>query len=65
MSSLTEGELEFVFEGAVSARKFDGHDVEIKDPQDSRAPETCKILPKPGPGSQPWVRLMVQERFTL
>ena len=26
MSSLTEGELEFVFEGAVSARKFDGDD---------------------------------------
>ena len=26
MSSLTEGELEFLFEGAVSARKFDGHD---------------------------------------
>ena len=26
MNPLTEGELEFVFEGAVSARKFDGHD---------------------------------------
>ena len=26
MNPLTEGKLEFVFEGAVSARKFDGHD---------------------------------------
>ena len=26
MSSLTEGELEFLFEGAVSTRKFDGDD---------------------------------------
>ena len=149
MSSLTEGELEFVFEGAVSARKFDGHDhglthcmkavdfiieftdkylfVEVKDPQDSRATEQnrrewieqftsgrldhslkykyrdsflyewaagrCdkpivyvvlialdsldgalmlsrqdqlrRILPKSGPGSQPWVRPIVQECVVL
>ncbi len=64
MSSLREGELEFVFEGAVSARKFDGDDhrlthcmkavdfiiefvnrylfVEVKDPQNSRDTEQNK-----------------------
>ena len=149
MSSLTEGELEFLFEGAVSARKFDGHDhglthcmkavdfiiefvnrylfVEVKDPQDSRATEKNRrewiekftsgrldhslkykyrdsflyewaagrgdkpivyvvlialdsldgalmlsrqdqlrrILPKSGPGSQPWFRPIVQECLVL
>ena len=149
MPSLMEGELEFVFEGAVSARKFDGHDhglthcmkavdfiieftdkylfIEVKDPQSSgttdnrrrqwiekftsgrldhslkykyrdsflyewaagrgdkpivyvvlialdsldgalmlsRQDQLRRILPKSGPGSQPWFRPIVQECLVL